>query len=444
MAIGGAEVFAKDNSRGLVFSLIFQCRKFMFRTFLFLCVYLPFQLALNPTEGVDLASGRVFILLLFFVWLADSLKNKKLIIEKNIQTGLIAVFLFLSALSIVVAQNVDWSLRKLLFLFSVFPIYFVASALIGDLKKAEKAAKWLVAGGFAAAIIGIVQFLAQFIWSLEKTYQLWAEYVVVPFLGKSFSAAVLQNPSWLVNISGRNFLRATSVFPDPHMLSFYLGMSGALCLGLILAGEKRKIFWIIFATIMMADFLTFSRGGYLGIFCAAVVMLMIFWRKASRRMKGVFFGLVFLLAVILAIPNPVSQRFFSSFDFQEGSNAGRIATWRQALEVVGNKPWLGAGLGNYPLEIKPTANYREPIYAHNAFLDVAAETGILNSLVFAGIIIAGALGFWKKAKQDSFFIGCFLALIVFFVHSLVETPIYSASVSPLLLIILSFNNIKNE
>lgn len=416
----------------------------MFKFFLFLCLYFPFQLALNPAEGIDLASGRVLIILLFFLWLANSLKNKKLVIKNNIQTGLIITFLFLSALSLIVAQNTDWSLRKLLFLLSIFSIYFIASALIANLEKAKKAARYLVAGGFVAALVGIIQFLLQFAWGLEKTYQFWADYVIGPFLGKSFSAAVLQNPSWLVNISGQNFLRATSVFPDPHMLSFYLGMTGALCLGLILSAKKSKFLWIIFTTIILADFLTFSRGGYLGIFCAAIALLIMFWGKTSRKIKNIFLIIAFFAVVVLAIPSPVSQRFFSSFDFKEGSNAGRIATWQKALESIENKPWLGAGLGNYPLEIKPTADYREPIYAHNAFLDVAVETGVLNSLIFAGIIIFTARSFWKKSKQDAFFIGGFLALAIFAVHSLVETPVYSASVLPLFLIIISFSNTQNE
>lgn len=416
----------------------------MSKILLFLCLYLPFQLALNPAEGIDLASGRVFIIIMFFLWLADSLKNKQLFIKNNLQTRLIVIFLFWNALSLTVAQNTDWSLRKLLFLLSIFPIYFIASALINDLEKAKRAAKYLVAGGFAAALIGIAQFLLQFVWGLERTYQFWANNVIAPFLGKSFSAAVLQNPSWLVNISGQNYLRATSVFPDPHMLSFYLGMSGAMCLGLILAGEKKKILWIIFATIIMADLLTFSRGGYLGIFCAAVVFLIIFWKKISRKAKKIFLLVAIFFATMLSFSNPISQRFFSSFDFKEGSNAGRIETWRKAIGVIKGNPWAGAGLGNYPLEIKPTADYREPIYAHNAYLDVIAETGVLNGLVFVGIMIVGAVKFFKKSKSDLFFIGGFLAIVIFSVHSLVETPLYSSSVLPLFLIIISFSNIKNE
>lgn len=413
----------------------------MFKFFLFLCLYLPFQLALNPMEGVDLASGRVLIIILFLFWLADGLKNKKLIIKSSLQTWFIAAFLLFSALSIMVAQNTDWSIRKLLFLLSIFPVYFVASALVDDAEKAKKTARFIVAGGFMAAVIGIGQFLSQFVWGMEKTYTFWANYVIAPFLGKSFSQAVLQNPSWLVNISGNNFLRATSVFPDPHMLSFYLGMAGALCLGLILTAKKSKLLWAVFTIILIADFLTFSRGGYLGIFCAIVALLFIFWRKASQKMKKIFLTLGVFLLIILAVPNPVSQRFFSSFNLKEGSNAGRIEIWQQAIEVIETNIGMGVGIGNYPLEMKPSADYREPIYAHNAYLDIAAETGIFSIVAWLGIILSAGISFIKKSKSETFFIGGFLGLVIFAAHSLVETAIYSSTVLPIFLIIISLSNI---
>ncbi|MFZ2882399.1 MAG: hypothetical protein WA019_04970, partial [Candidatus Moraniibacteriota bacterium] len=55
----------------------------VFKLLLAFCFYLPFQIALNPSAEIDLASGRVFILLLLFSWLAESLKNKQLIIKNS-------------------------------------------------------------------------------------------------------------------------------------------------------------------------------------------------------------------------------------------------------------------------------------------------------------------------------------------------------------------------
>jgi len=103
---------------------------------------------------------------------------------------------------------------------------------------------------------------------------------------------------------------------------------------------------------------------------------------------------------------------------------------------------MGVGIGNYPLEIKATADYREPIYAHNTYLDIAAETGLV-SLLFWLLVLGTALAtFLKKARRSPLFLFCALSIIIFSAHSLVETAIYSPVVLTLFLIILSFSGIK--
>ena len=134
-----------------------------FRLCLIFCFYLPFQLALNPSSGIDLASGRVFILLLFFVWLLEGLKNRKLLIGNSLANFFAVCFLAVNLFSLAVAKNTDWSARKLLFLFSVFPLYFVFSTLADTKEKLERVMKTLVVSGFVVATMALVQFFFQFI-----------------------------------------------------------------------------------------------------------------------------------------------------------------------------------------------------------------------------------------------------------------------------------------
>jgi len=411
----------------------------MFNLLLFIIVYLPFQIALSPADNVDLASGRILVICLFFIWLANSLKIKKLEIKNKIATYLLLIFIFLNIISLLFAQQADWSWRKLLFLLSFIPIYFIGQSLLDSNLKKEKVIKFLIYGAFFSSLIGIFQFFAQFIFGREKIYQFWADYVAVPFLGRSFSQAVLENPSWLVNISGNTYLRATAFFPDPHMLSFFLGLVFPLSLGLIFWSKKKKLVYILITLfILIADLLTFSRGGYLGILVGIIFLLFIFWKNFSFRYKIVF-SLFFLLSLlIILIPSPINKRFNSIFDLEEGSNKGRIETWKKAIEVIDNNPILGVGLGNYPLAIKASADYREPIYAHNTYLDIAAETGVINALIWIIFLFFTALGLYKNKNKLLIFAST--SIIIFSVHSLVETGIYSVVVLPILLIISSLNN----
>lgn len=413
----------------------------MYKIFLLILFYLPFQLALNPAEGIDLASIRIIILVLFLVWLAKGLKNKKINIQGRLITWFIIPFLFINALSFIVARNTDWSLRKLLFLFSIFPIYFVSADLINKKEKITKALQVAVVSGAIASLVGIAQFALQFIFSLESVYKFWANYVIVPFLGNSFSKAVLENPSWLVNISANTYLRATSFFPDPHMFSFFLGLLIPIALVMFIRNKPSRLFYsVCFLLLIFADALTFSRGGYLGLAAGAGAFLAVFWQKIGLKYKLGALFLALAAVLVLIVPNPVSQRFASSFNLKEGSNEGRIEMWTKASEIALDNPLLGVGIGNYPLEIKASADYREPIYAHNTYLDIASETGIISALIWIGILISAAKAFYKKAQKDIIFLGCFASIIIFSAHSFFETAIYSPVVLTLFLVILSFSN----
>ncbi|MFA6383566.1 MAG: O-antigen ligase family protein [Parcubacteria group bacterium] len=418
----------------------------MYKLLLLFCLYIPFQVALNPAQGVDLASGRVFILILALMWLISGLKNRRVYVPARIQAALILSFLFLSVFSLFWANNTDWGTRKLLFLLSIFPIYFISAAISKSGFNRIKIIKFLVWGAGLAAVIGIVQFLSQFFIGLDQTAALWRTFITPVFLGQTFSQAVNDYPSWLVNIGGHDYLRAFATFPDPHMFSFYLGL--ALPLAVSLYSSLRKKTYLIFAAVIfLADLLTFSRGGYLGLIAGLIFLVLYFAINKKISIKKILVGFILaIVAFVSVIISPVGQRFASSFNAEEGSNIGRYENWSQAINIIEDNP-LGVGIGNYAYKIDPTANYRTPIYAHNLYLDIAAETGIINALIFVLILIFSVRRFILKAKKDSVYFGGAAGLVIFSAHSIFDTAIYSVQVLPLLLIIIALssnNNVKDN
>jgi O-antigen ligase len=409
----------------------------LFKLLLIFFAYLPFQIALSPSAGVDLASARVFILVLFFVFLAESFRKKRLFIQSSRANFFLLSFLFLSFFSLFFAQNEMWSLRKFLFLLSIAPLYFVISNVVDTREKMEKVLNAMLWGGFFVAILGIAQFTFQFIFTLDATYQFWAKNVSPFFLGQNVTAAVLRNPSWLVNVSGVTYLRAIATFPDPHMLSFFLGMLVPFSLGFFLR-FKKKAYLIMFFVLLLSDLLTFSRGGYLGLFSGALVAFLLLIVKFRTGYKIKTTIIVAFLSVLLVSFGPISQRFFSSFNLKEGSNRGRIETWQKAVEIISKKPVFGVGIGNYPLEVSATAGYRDPIYAHSNYLDIAAETGLLSLLAWLGFTLSLFFVFLKRADNILFFCAL-ISVVIFSVHSLVETSLYSPVVLPLFLGIAGLN-----
>ncbi|MDD3498409.1 MAG: O-antigen ligase family protein [Candidatus Moranbacteria bacterium] len=280
---------------------------------------------------------------------------------------------------------------------------------------------------------------------------LWGK-IIVPFLGDSFSEAVIENSSWLVNAGGITLFRAVSFFPDPHMFSFYLGMSAFPVLALYFANAKhRHIYLILFFVILFADLLTFSRGGYLGMSAGLIVFIAIISAKgvflkkiiANKYLLSSIFSAVF---IFLAIPNPIAERLYSSFDLSEGSNSQRLTIWKNSWDMIKKNPLTGVGLGNYSLELKPSADYREPIYSHNAYMDIAAETGLVNASVFLLILFLSIYNSIKIFNRDNNFIylGIASSITVFSFHSVFETAIFSVHVLPLFALFAGMANAQNN
>lgn len=411
---------------------------------LFLCVFLPFQFALNPKAGFDVAIIRIIIPIIFLMWILLKMKKREKLFPHDTISLLIICFLLLTLFSILFSSNTWWSFRKILFWASIFPLYFFASSVLNSFNRKISAVTALLAGSTILAWIAIIQFSAQFFFGINGVYTFLAKNITPFFLGKSFSQTVLAYPSWLVSAGGENYMRAVAIFPDPHMLSYYFGLLIPWSIALANTKEKYRGFFLFSAASMIiADLMTFTRGGYLALIAGALIALPLVSKKNTLK---ILLGVLLLFASFKIVPNsPVSDRLVSSFDAQEGSNQARLSNWEQAISIITKNPF-GVGIGAYSLKVKPDAQYREPIYAHNAYLDIAAELGIVSLFIFIAILLLTLRSFWNLSRVNPFFIAGISSITVFAIHNLVENPMYSVHVLPLFLIImaLSVNGKTNE
>lgn len=430
----------------------------MFKWLLLLIVYLPFQIALNPRPAFDLASLRVFIVLLFIIWLAKVFTTKGLIgwaCFKNLQSIGLFLFVALAGFSLIGAENIIWGLRKLVFFLSIFLLYFLVIALVDNWLKIKKIIFVLTSGAGLIALIGLGQFIAPFIFGLERVYGFWAWYVLPVFSGFNLGAMILAFPSWLVNVDGQTIMRAFSLFSDPHMLSFYLGL--VLPLVVVLLGASKKhlpTLYILYFLLFIVLLLTFTRGAYFAIIITFLVLAGLFWRYLKAKKIALLLCLSLLIFIIPT--TPIADRFYSSFDMSDGSNVGRLEMWQQAGQAGLERLWQGVGLGNYSLLVDTNFGYRNPITAHNLYLDIFSEIGIFALIVWL-VLILGTIGqlFWQiritprselDKGQTIIRIGLIGSLVYFSVHSFFETAIYHPPILALLMIILglSFLAVKSN
>ncbi len=91
--------------------------------------------------------------------------------------------------------------------------------------------------------------------------------------------------------------------------------------------------------------------------------------------------------------------------FSEQSSNGRFNYWGDAWSYIKENPIFSSGLGNWKIESidkgkDHISGYTVPYHAHNDFIHVFAETGILGGLTYLGLFILIALYLFKILKNE--------------------------------------------
>lgn len=131
----------------------------------------------------------------------------------------------------------------------------------------------------------------------------------------------------------------------------------------------------------------------------------------------------------------------------------RLGFYKIALEDIKNNPFLGVGIGNWKLTSIQRANsflrgYRIPYRAHNDFLEVFAEIGILGGLCFLYFIFYPFVFSLKNFfKTDNLNINVMMFLIigVYIVDSMLNFPMQRSIMMIYLLFTFAlFHNVKKQ
>ena len=168
--------------------------------------------------------------------------------------------------------------------------------------------------------------------------------------------------------SGRIF----AVFPLPTL---YAMVCGVLLIFIIHYFSKargwQKIFWLVL--LLLGGFNLFLTQSFGGIIFFTVSLL--FYLLVSGIFKIKYLAPL-LMVLVLIFSLVVALRFSEARELKPVKL--RFANWLQAGRVIAAAPLLGVGLGNYETAVPVYVYPGEPasIYAHNFFLQMAAEIGI--------------------------------------------------------------------
>ena len=207
--------------------------------------------------------------------------------------------------------------------------------------------------------------------------------------------------------SGRIF----AIFPLPTLYAMVCGLLLIFTVHYLYRSRGRaRLFWGgLFLLGAVNLVLTESFGGIL-FFTAGIL----FYLFSSRIFKAKYLApLLMVLALVFFLVTAL--RFSEARELAPARL--RFANWLQAGRVLAAAPVLGVGLGNYETAVPPQVRPHEPasIYAHNFFLQMAAETGL--PLFF--LLVALSLPFLKKAMtgflkpENALFAAAFVLLLFY-------------------------------
>ena len=305
-------------------------------------------------------------------------------VVKLVGAALVAVY------ALTTARQAPLRLPLLLLPVGVFLAVVTASLLAsGDVGTGlTKFFRYLLFGSFVFLVVQIVTTRAQLI-------------ILAKALTLSGAVAGLVG---LVRFFGSFADRASGPIGDANDFAYVLATALPLALHLAWrAAGRDRLLWGASAVVLVSAILgTLSRGALLALAVAGV------WAVVRGRAptRGVLVSVAVLLALgiaALTFERPfIEDRLNAKLTVADENIESREALWRGALEMAADHPILGVGTGLYP---KRAAEYVvdepfgivEPV-AHNSYLEVLAEGGVLAFLAFAAFV-AGTWVVLRRCHQ---------------------------------------------
>ena len=168
-------------------------------------------------------------------------------------------------------------------------------------------------------------------------------------------------------------IQYVGIFNDPNDLAMVFVM--AIPMALLMAGRggflglRRLFWWAVAITLVCGIYLTDSRGAFLAVMAMGGVWL---WLRRGPIIAGTL-GTVGMAGMMM-LPTRMQE-----LDAGESSAYGRIETWYDGIQMFISNPVFGVGVGNFTDHTFLTA--------HNSFVLVLAETGIIGYTVWLAMVV---------------------------------------------------------
>ena len=239
------------------------------------------------------------------------------------------------------------------------------------------------------------------------------------------------------------FVKGSGNLGQANHLANYLWLGVASAFYLHSQGKiSSTAFWPALLALVSASSLSGSRSVFLYAGGFSVLALWAAWHFRQPALRQMARRGLILLPLTLTL-----QAVFSYFDlgsllqtsvsgdrfFQLVSGSSvRLQLWQTGLTVFAEHPWLGAGIGQFPVSAYQLAGDHADgrflggaEHAHNLFVQLLAEFGFSAPLLVIGLSVFWWIGFIRQAWTPAHW-WIASVLLVIAVHSQLEYPLWYA------------------
>jgi O-antigen ligase len=433
-------------------------------------VYLPFSLRIPVRGDTTLPSAFLLLYLCFIRFFMFEFGRRGRKLTWSWTHLWVVLFLALGTLSTATSTGRGESVRKMFYVVH-FALTYCAVFLVYRPEDLTAALPAMAIGMSLLALVGVVQFAASLVVGREAVATTMKQAMVWTVGSKTAEAfSSKANPyNWYTKFGSMRAvgLGVTAMQFAQNLLPVTLP-SAAIAFS-HLNTPRRGVFLPAFILCLGGIIASFSRGAWvsLAVGLALVLALVV----ALRSLRGTILALRFVaivlacvLVAIAALPAELRanlQDMLLSIANIEGdtaanyvgSNEVRFLTYRLALEVLKEHPWVGVGPGNYADAANNVANVTAMGIAvgagrdtpHNQFLLIACEMGIPAVLAFLLLAFTACARFLRAARtgRDPTLrlasVGWLAGIVGMGLFYLVETNAYIPDVNCLLWAIAGFS-----
>ncbi len=286
----------------------------------------------------------------------------------------LAIFSFVSGLAY--AALTQEVLRHFTEILISIALFFVTVNVVQTRDQLGRIVTALIIAGFISAALGVILYILP----RDTSVRLLSLLRVFKYpTGDQVLRFIEDDPN--------NAMRAISTSVDPNVLGGLMILVTALTTPQLFVRAPllpRRLTAVMWATMVVCLMLTFSRGAFLGLGLALVVI-------ATVRYRPMLALIILGVAVILFLP--FTQNYVGHFqDAFLGSDRAtqmRLGEYKDALNLISRYPFFGVGFGSSP-------DIDTYIGVSSVYLLMAEEMGLVGLGVFLLIM---AIFFYRVAQS---------------------------------------------